>query len=792
MSEGPAPASPPLRILVLSDRDWTHPQGGGTGTNLYGQVARWVAWGHHVTVVAGAYPGSQRVQRLGPNLELHHMGTRLSVFARAAWAVLRGRVGRDADVVLEVVNGIAFFTPLWLRRPRVALVHHVHRRMYVEELGRRGAIAAFLLETLPLRFLYRATPFITISRAAREDLVALGVPEERIHVAYLGVEPAQLRPGRRDERPTLLYLGRLKQYKRIERVLDVLEAIPQARLEIAGDGDYRPALEAEIEARGLSDRVVMHGFVSEEEKARLYGRAWVALTASSAEGWCLTVMEAAACGTPTAALRVGGLPESIVDGRTGVLADGPEELAERVRELIEDPPERDRLGAEAQRRAREFTWERTARSTLDVLEAEAVAERHSLRAAMRRSETAKAVGLAAASMAANVISLGFTIVFARILGTDGYGSLAALVSTFLIISVPGLALQVACARETALGRLGSGAVLSATHRRWMAELGVALAALLGAGAILREPLAAAVGVEEVWAAAAIPATGCAWLALSIERGMLQGLREYRAAGLSVILEAAGRLLAGLVLVGLGTGVTGAYLASPLAMLAMAIALGLLLRRRLGAPDRPSRRRLHTLIGGAWAPVIGLTLVAVLQNIDVIVVKHRVGGDEAGAYAAAAVAAKVVIWVGIGLAYYLVPEAARRLQGGGDPRGVLARALGIIALVAAPMLAVYAVAPGMVLELGFAVDVPAAEGALVVLGLAMTLLAIASLAVQYMLAIERYAFMYVLAAVALLEPLLLSNAGTSLLGMAGVVLGFQVLAACLMLTISLRTARATPA
>src|SRR3954449_1062912 len=137
-----------LHILVLTDRDWTHPQGGGTGTNLYGQVARWVAWGHRVTVIAGTYPGAEPVEQLGPNLTLHHMGTRRTVFWRAARAVRKHGVGADADIVLEVINGIAFFTPLWLRRPRVGLVHHVHQRMYVEEYGRLGTLAAFLLETV--------------------------------------------------------------------------------------------------------------------------------------------------------------------------------------------------------------------------------------------------------------------------------------------------------------------------------------------------------------------------------------------------------------------------------------------------------------------------------------------------------------------------------------------------------------------------------------------------------------------------------------------------------------------
>ncbi|MDX6670315.1 MAG: hypothetical protein QOI91_678 [Solirubrobacteraceae bacterium] len=783
----------PLHVLVLVDRDWTHPQAGGTGTNLFGQVSRWVAWGHRVTVVAGSYPGARAHERLDERLEIHRVGTRVTVFPRAARLIRRRKLAHDADVTLEVVNGIPFFTPLWLRTPRVALVHHVHRRMYTAEMGRRGALAALLLETLPLRFLYRATPFTTVSESARRDLVALGVPQERIDVVYNGVEGHQFHPGEEAPEPTLLYLGRLKRYKRIEHVLDVLEGIPGTRLEIAGEGDHRPALEAEIERRGLGDRVTLHGFVDEARKVELYGRAWVSLTASSAEGWCLTVMEAAACGTPSVALRVGGLPEAIVDGETGYLADTVPEQTERVRELVKDPQLRRRLGDNARERAQTFTWDRAAAENLGVLEAEATAKRQPLRGTLAQSETAKALGLAAATMAANVVSLLFTVVFARILGTGGYGSLAALVSTFLILSVPGLALQVAAARETALGRLGDGARLSTTHRRWGRELGAWLIALIVVGILLREPLATAIGVEEVWAAAAVPATGVAWLALSIERGILQGLRAYRAAGLSVILEALGRLVLGLILVGGGLGVTGAYVASPLSMLTAALVLGWVLRRRLGPPAHEApTRRFHQLVAGAWAPVLGLTLVAVLQNIDVIIVKHRVGGDEAGAYAAAAVAAKVVIWVGIGLAYYLVPEAARRAQAGRNPRGVLGRALLVIGLVAAPMLIVYAVAPGLVLRLGFDVHVAGANGALIVLGAAMTLLAIASLAVQYMLAIERYGFMWLLAVVAAVEPFLLANAGKSLVGLAGLVLLLQCLAAGGMLALTLRRPRRPPA
>src|SRR5687767_14181268 len=123
------PAPMPLHVLVLTDRDWTHPQAGGTGANLYGQVSRWLAWGHRVTVVACGYEGSKRRETIG-NLEIHRMGGRSTVFPRAIWKVWRG-LGRDAEVVLEVVNGITFLTPLWLRKPCVTLVHHVHADHYL-------------------------------------------------------------------------------------------------------------------------------------------------------------------------------------------------------------------------------------------------------------------------------------------------------------------------------------------------------------------------------------------------------------------------------------------------------------------------------------------------------------------------------------------------------------------------------------------------------------------------------------------------------------------------------------
>jgi glycosyltransferase involved in cell wall biosynthesis/O-antigen/teichoic acid export membrane protein len=775
----------PLHILVLADRDWTHPQTGGNGANIYNQVSRWVAWGHRVTVVAGMYPGAAAFEQVSPQIAIHRMGGRATVFPRAIWSVLRG-VGRDADVVLEVINGITFLTPLWLRKPRVALVHHVHRELYIGEFGRKGHLLAWVLETLPLRYLYRHTRFLTISRSARDDLVRVGIPRDQITVSYLGVDRGRYRRGTRAEEPRLIYVGRLKAYKRIELVLDVLEAVPGAKLDIVGDGDHREALEAEIARRGLAERVLMHGHVSEERKVELYGRAWVSLTASSSEGWSLTVMEAALCGTPSGAMAVGGLPESVVDGETGVLAHDTDELKRRVGQVIERPELREQMGAAAERRALTFTWERSARAYLEVIEDEAARGPTALGAVLAGSDGARSAALAAVTLANHAIGVVFAVTFARLLGATDYGSLAALLSAFIILAIPGSALQVATAREATVSALGWGVV-----RGWTRTLAAACVGLAALGAVLREPLADVLGVDEAWAAAALAPTLGLWLLVSVQRGALQGLGAHRDVGWSIMAEGTGRLVLAAVLVLAGAGVTGAFVAAPLSLLLVTAGLAVALAR-LDRPDAVTTqragshpgRRLGELLGEARLPVVALTLLALLSNLDVILARHTVDGPDAGSYAAAALAAKTLVWVAIGVGLYLLPEATRLAAAGHDPRAALQRALAVVATLCAPPLAVFMLVPGPLLRLAFGTELAGAADQLRVLALAMALLAVACLAVQYMLALGRTAFVPVLAAVAVAEPLVLAHVD-DLSGFAAVVLALQSVAALSLLAISLR-------
>ncbi len=783
-----------LHILVLSDRDWTHPQGGGTGTNLLGQVDRWLEWGHRVTVVACSYKGAEAEERHG-NLTILRVGGRSTVFPRVIWRGLRKKLP-EADMVLEVINGITFLSPLWMRTPRLALVHHVHRDHYVAEMGAPGRLAAWVLETAPLRFLYRGVRFLTISNASAVDIAAHGIPREQIAVGYIGVdlERFQPDPSKRTPYPSLLYLGRLKRYKRTEYLLDALAATPDAILEIAGDGDHRPELEAAIAERGLQDRVRMNGHVSEERKVELLQSSWINLTASSAEGWCLTVMEAAACATPSVAMAVGGLPESIDDGNTGVLVDSPEELSEQVSKLAGNRELCERLGSAAHARAQTFTWDRTARETLDVLEDVAAEPDHvsSLRKRLGGSDTGRAGGLAAALMMNNFLALIFTVVFARLLGDGGYGSLGALLAAFTILVVPGSALQATVAREVSARAADGGENPASGVWRWLERLLIATVAVTVASVLLREPIAAAVGVDNTWAAAALAPSGMLWLALCVQRGTLQGLGHYMSVGLSIVGEAFARLALGIGLYAIGLGVTGALLGTTASIVVVSLALVPPLVRSLGGFQVTSvPLRFRDLLGSAWAPVLAFSLIAALQNIDIVYVKHDASDDAAGSYAAASVAAKAVIWVAIGLGLYLLPEAVRRTKAGLDARPVLWRTLALISVVAVPMVVVYTVAAEPVLRLVFGEDFTEAAGALPLLALAMSLLACAYLGVQYLLALGRTGFVALLAVAAVAELGMLLAVGSGLVAVAGVVVVLQLVLAPVLLGMSVRSAAPHP-
>jgi glycosyltransferase involved in cell wall biosynthesis len=281
--------------------------------------------------------------------------------------------GNDYDVVIEDLNKVPLYTPLWGTRKLVALVHHLFGATVFREAPAPLAAAVWLSER-PLGMLYRKVPFQAVSRSTADDLVDRGIPRGAIRVIYNGVDSARLTPDEteRSEAPLFVYLGRLKKYKRVDIVIRAFAGlnVPTATLEIAGTGDYRAPLERLVKSLDLSSRVKFLGFIPEEEKVHLLRRAWASTLASPKEGWGISNLEAAACGTPVIAANSPGIRESVIDGETGFLVppDDPQEMTAAMRGLVQSPDLVSVLGGAARRFAATFTWDRAANETLAHLE----------------------------------------------------------------------------------------------------------------------------------------------------------------------------------------------------------------------------------------------------------------------------------------------------------------------------------------------------------------------------------------------------------------------------------------
>jgi O-antigen/teichoic acid export membrane protein len=323
----------------------------------------------------------------------------------------------------------------------------------------------------------------------------------------------------------------------------------------------------------------------------------------------------------------------------------------------------------------------------------------------------------------------------------------------------------------------------------MRDLTLAALAAAALGAVLRRPIGDLIGVHEIWGAAAVLPSACVWLALCVERGVLQGLGHYRLVGLSLVGEAGARLVSGSALILAGLGAAGGFAGTGLSVLMMSLLLWGPLHRALagaGAVAGAAVQRLRDLVGQALIPLLALGLLAWLQNVDVIVVKHQAATDTAASsYAAAAVAAKMPIWLAVGLALFLLPETARRASSGGDARPVLLRTLGIVGGAAAAMVAFYVVAGRQLLETVFGPDLGVAHSALPVLALAMSFLACVYLVVQFLLGMRRWAFLALLATASAVEPAILFALGTDLTGIALAIACIELVLLCVLLATAMR-------
>ncbi len=367
-----------MRILILNWYDMMNPAAGGAERYLHQIFSRLADGGAEVTLFTRLFAGAKtieevdglRVVRVPASIRSLAFGALTMVIQ--AWHYYR-KHRADFDVVIDCVNKVPFFTPLYVDKPRLSLQHHFNDVTFHEELPPGLAHLGEVAEHIYFR-LYANEPFVVVSESTREDLVRFGIYPLRCRVIYNGASQPNGYPVTKSPMPKVVYLGRLKRYKRIDLLLRAMAIVaqtqPQAQLVVVGDGPDRRRLKEMAVALGLRGNVKFEGRVSERRREELLGSAWLNATASKKEGWGLSVLEAGILGVPTVATNVSGLRDTVIHGKTGYLVKygDTRAMAGAITQLIENADLRQGMGQQARLFAERFTWEDSADQMKDFIE----------------------------------------------------------------------------------------------------------------------------------------------------------------------------------------------------------------------------------------------------------------------------------------------------------------------------------------------------------------------------------------------------------------------------------------
>lgn len=356
------------RVLFFSWRDTTNPEGGGAELYLERIATGLIQRGAHVTIFCAEHGMAPR-DEVRDGIRFVRRGTKVGIYARGLLMLATQRFGH-VDLVIDVQNGLPFFTRLGTSVPVIVLIHHVHREQWpIVYPGAMGRIGWWIERALSPR-LYRGSQYVAVSRATRDELVELGVDSDRIAVVHNGTDTAPPSTTAKTTHPSICVVSRLVPHKQVEHAIDAWEELraawPDLTLTIAGAGWWEQELREHASAAytrlglGPDDPgISFEGHVSEERKQELYAESWVMALPSLKEGWGLVVGEAGMHGTPTVAYHAaGGTQESIEHEYSGLLADDQDDFTESLRRVLDDHDLRARLSKGAREMSDRFTWGR--------------------------------------------------------------------------------------------------------------------------------------------------------------------------------------------------------------------------------------------------------------------------------------------------------------------------------------------------------------------------------------------------------------------------------------------------
>jgi glycosyltransferase involved in cell wall biosynthesis len=359
--------SSPCRVLVLNERDPHHPKAGGAEIHVAEIFRRLAVHGYEVTLAVSSFAGCKAEEEFD-GMRILRLGRLRVYYPRVSLMTARETRRGNYDIVVECLNKVPFYSPIFSAVPVLAICHHLFGEVAFQQVSWPVAATVWSTERL-IPFFYKRTPFVAISESSRSDLIRRGIDGDHIRISHCGISVTDSEIDVDVETPRgmrVTYVGRLEVYKNVDIMLractGLIKEFPNLEIFVIGRGVARESLEALAEELGIADRTNFTGFIDDRERDEIVACTRVCVCPSEKEGWGLTIIESNALGTPVVATDTDGLRDSVRDGQTGFLVASRdvESFQARIRELLEN----DELALRMSRRALDwsstFNWDTSA------------------------------------------------------------------------------------------------------------------------------------------------------------------------------------------------------------------------------------------------------------------------------------------------------------------------------------------------------------------------------------------------------------------------------------------------
>lgn len=366
-----------LKILWINWRDIKNPEAGGAEIYTHEVTKRLVEAGHEVVLLSSTFHGGKKEEEID-GVRVARVGNKYMIYFKAHQYY---ESNNNYDIIIEGINTVPFLSPMYAKsKPKIIIVYQINRELQFSLFPFPISVFMFFGEHLFWKYYAssRNSIYVTISKSAKEELERL-IDERSVVVAEPGLDYEYFSAGDRQARscfPFILYLNRVVPYKNpkhlIQAFCEVKKIVPEAKLYIGGcrRTKYEQHLKNLTHTIKIHEAVVFYDYLSNPMKREYMQKAWVHVLPSTKEGWGISVMEAASCGTPTIAYDVSGLRDSVKNGETGVLVPfgNIKALTEAIIKIIEDNELRSVMSAKAREWATNFSWSKTTNTIQAAIE----------------------------------------------------------------------------------------------------------------------------------------------------------------------------------------------------------------------------------------------------------------------------------------------------------------------------------------------------------------------------------------------------------------------------------------